>query len=388
MFKHECYKIFTKKSIYIVFFLIVLTMIYANNLPTDMIMKEEIYEELYETFGGPVTEEKGKYVREKMRESDAGELVDEISSRTFEDKATGEVHFSVALAHMIKEQLNERKNILESKIENSDKSSYEYKDAEKELTMLNQIDNTHGFYLIRMWQGMFDFIEPATTVIFLSVLIILGLTPVFSDEYTKRTAGLILATKHGKRKIITAKIMAAITYIVIVITSLHLVNGILKWIKHGGIDGWNAPIQGLSGGIDTISMMEYAHSPYDLAVWELYGLTFFLQFIGAVVIAIMVLFVSVNTKNSMIALFISGAIIGIPFMISQIGLDRGIIQHLANFNYSELIKAAGLFEEYITYNIFGQPILYPTLLFSIFGIITALLLYFTYYQHRNYQVKN
>lgn len=51
MFRHECYKIFTRKSIYIVLFLGILTMYYANRLPIDMTMKEDIYEDLYETWG-------------------------------------------------------------------------------------------------------------------------------------------------------------------------------------------------------------------------------------------------------------------------------------------------------------------------------------------------
>src|SRR5690625_7950346 len=107
MYKHECYKIFSRKSLYVVFFLVVLIMIYANSLPNSMTMKEDIYEDLLETWGGSITEEKIAIAREQMRKSDSGES----TTYTAEDRATGLVHNLYVVASMNIESLNEQKEI-------------------------------------------------------------------------------------------------------------------------------------------------------------------------------------------------------------------------------------------------------------------------------------
>ena len=377
MFKHECYKIFTRKSIYIVFLLVVLTMVYANNKPGDFTLKEDVYEELYQTLGGPVTEEKIMYVREQMKASDSGEK----TSRTFEDRAAGDVYFLVAIAGINKEELYERKVTLEAEIAGLSENSYDHKLAEKELRMLNELGESHGFYLISAWQGMFDFIEPVAGMIFLSTLILLVLTPVFADEYTKRTAGLILATKHGKRKIVTAKILAAITYIFIIFIALHVINLFLQLQKYGGLQGWDAPIQGLH-----IYNWYYGQSPYALDIWQFYMVTLSVQFFASVAVGIVVLTLSVMTKNAMVTLFISAAFLGIPFMIQQLGVDRGVFAYVANLNYGELMKISSLFDQFKAYNVFGFPMLYPHLLLVIISVITAVLIFLTYHRFRNEQV--
>jgi hypothetical protein len=374
VFKHECYKIFTRKSIYIVFFLVVLTMMYANSKPGDLTMKDEVYEELYQALGGPVTEEKVIYVREKMRASDMGEA----TSQTLEE---GNVLFLVALSGMNKDALNERKETLEMELTVLSEKSYEYKVAAKELNMLNELGQPHGFYLIRAWQGMVNFIEPVVGMIFLSTLVILGLTPVFADEYTKRTAGLILATKHGKRKIVTVKMLAAMTYISVIYIALHLVNLFLQLKMYGGLQGWDAPIQGLN----KINWY-YGQSPYTWDIWQFYTITLSVQLFASVAVGILVLCLSVTTKNSMVTLFVSAAVLGIPFMIQQLGLDRGTFAYVANFNYGELMKITNLFDQFKAYNVFGFPMLYPHLLFFFISVITAFLVFFTYHRFRNQQV--
>lgn len=385
MFKHECYKIFTRKSIYIVLFLVILTMFYASRLPIDMTMKEDIYEDLHETWGGPITDEKVSIAREEMKKSDAGEN----RSLTSEDRAASLVHTLFTVASMDQERLTEQKETLEVKIGRLNDQSYAHKEASKELVMLRKLDDPHVFHLTGGWRDMFNFIEPATTVIFLSILILLGVTPVFANEYTNRTAGLIMATKYGKRKIVTAKIWAIITYIAVVLTSLHIVNGILQIIKYGGLRGWNVPIQALSGFLDSLSMIGLEQSPYTLEIWQLYLLTFGLHFLACVAVAIMVILISIVFKNTMQTLLISGAVLGVPSILAQFSLkDKGILAHISLFNYGEFMKVLGLFEEFKAYNVFGYPILYPHLLLGIFTIITTIFMILIYHRFRHTQINH
>src|SRR5690625_3612891 len=139
-----------------------------------------------------------------MRKTESGEN----TTYTAEDRAIGLVHNLYVVAAMNTESLNERKKSLQDQKETLNVNSYAYKEATKELNMLKKLGEPYAFYLTGGWREMFDFIEPGVTVIFLATLIILGVTPVFANEYANRTAGLVLATKHGKRKIVTVKMIA------------------------------------------------------------------------------------------------------------------------------------------------------------------------------------
>src|SRR5690625_681223 len=384
MYKHECYKIFSRQSLYVVFFLVALIMIYANSLPNSMTMKEDIYEDLLETWGGPITEEKVAVAREQMRKSDS----EENTTYTAEDRATGLVHNLYVVAAMNTESLNEQKEILQDKKDTLNINSYAYKEATKELSMLKKLGEPYAFYLTGGWRGMFDFIEPGVTVIFLATLILLGVTPVFDNEYANRTSGLVLATKHGKRKIVTVKMMAILTYIFVVLILFHIVNGILQFIKFGGLQGWNAPIQGLSGWLESLSMLSYDQSPYAFEIWQFYILTFSLQFVACVMFAILVVFISIILRNSMYTILVSGAVLGVPFVLSQFATGKGPLSYINSFNYVELIKASRLFEGFKAYNVFGYPVLYPNLLVAIFVILTTILMILIYNRHRHMQISH
>ncbi|MCZ0703713.1 ABC-type transport system involved in multi-copper enzyme maturation permease subunit [Natronobacillus azotifigens] len=384
MYKQECFKIFTKKSIYLVFAVIVLLLVYVNQLPISMTMREDIFEELEETWGGPVTEEKVELAREAMYASDSGE----VYTNTFEARATDYVQFLVVGSAMQKAEQHDRMNILEEQIALYNEGTYEYKEASKELEMLEEVGDVHGFYLIQSWLEMFEFIEPVTHVLILSIILLIGLTPVFSEEYSSQSLDLILATKHGKAKLVTAKILASITYIAIVFLSLHLINTILNLVKFGGAAGWNAPIQGISEGFDTHSLISYDSSPYSMDVWQFYLLSLVLQLLACIAVGMLVLFLSFLTKNTMITFFISGIIMAIPVLLQQLGITRGIFSYLIHFSYTELIKVSSMFTQFRAFNVFGYPVLYPTLIFILFAVITSLLIFVTYDLFRKQQVGN
>lgn len=384
MYLHECYKILMRKSIYVVLLLIILTMIYANSLPVDMTMKESVYEDLHDEWGGSITEEKVSIAREQMRQSDAGD----DRTITAKDRATGHVHFLFTSASMSHEALMERKASLEEKTARLNVTSYPYKEASKELGMLEKLGEPYAFYLTGGWRDMFSFIEPATTVIFLSILNLLGITPVFANEFTNRTAGLIMATKHGKKRIITAKILATLTYIAVILFSLHIVNAILQVIKYGGLGGWNIPIQGLSSSLESLSMIAFDQSPYALEIWQLYVLTFVLQFMACSALAILVILISIIFKSTMQTLLMSSAVLGVPFMLAQFALDKGILAYIISFNYGEFLKVSGLFEEFHAYNVFGYPMLYPYLFLIVFTVLTIVFIVLIYNRFRHTQISH
>lgn len=376
MFKHECYKIFTRKSIYVVLGLIILMMIYANR--GDITLKEGQYYELYEEWGGPVTEEKLEKARDHMEASD-GRTEGTI---TKDEYKAGEVHFLVASAGMNSARLQERKENLQLKLNQVEEDTFDHKAATMELTMLQKLKEPFGYYLISTWQGMFELIEPIVSVIFLSALIILGITPLFVDEYVNRTADLILTTKNGKRKIVTTKILVAITYISSMFLTLHLVNFVFQWIKFGGTHGWTAPMQNL---YLYWSLVDFSGAPYHWSIWQFYFINLSVQLLGSIALGLLVILISLIFKNTLLTILTSVSILAFPSMLAQFALDKGLFSYIISFNYVEFIKAAPLFQNFKAYNILGQPILYPVVLLVLFALLTGIVLILIYHNYLRMQ---
>lgn len=369
MYKHELYKIFTKKSIYFVLILIILVMVYGyRGISGNETLKGEEFDVLFEEWGGPITEERIEKVQEFMRSSDEGEHF---------PATDGHVHHLVAVSGMNEVDLKERKQDLISEIKRGEEQSYKNKAMQKELAMLEKLEEPFGFYLIRAWQSLFEFIEPFMSVVFLATLIVLGITPLFTEEYSNRTIHLLLATKYGKRKVITAKIMAMITYITVVFITLHGINFIMQVNNFGGISGWDAPMQNLS---TWWSIIYFNTAPFKWNILQFYLITLGIQYMACIFIGILVMFLSIIFKNILITLLTSAIIIGLPSFIGQF-TEEGILTYIDSFNYAELLKASVLFEEFSAYNVFGTPILYPVLLVSIFTLITVIMGILIYHLH-------
>ncbi|MBM7097712.1 hypothetical protein JSY36_18410 [Bacillus sp. H-16] len=379
MYKHECFKIFSKPSIYLVFALITGLLLWGEqSIPPEPVF-DESHEELIERWGGPVTEEMNDIVREEMVMQDSGESPDNLHP------IEGNVHFSIASAWGNKETMKERKADLQMKKEELTPSSYAWRVTSKEQEMYEKVGEAHGFFIVEGWRGMFDFLEPFFSVILLAVLILVGLSPVFADEHGKRMAGLLLATKHGRKKLVTAKLLAGITYIATIFVSLHVVNTVIHVVKFGGLGGWDAPIQSLWPSMFAW-WSPYGQSPFAWNVLEFWGATLTVQFFGSLVFGVLVLVCSQLTRNAMVAFFISGCVLAAPYVIRQLGLEHGMMEYVTAFSYMELIRTERLFQTFEAYNVFGIPVLYHTILICLSALITVGVTVLLYWSHKREQV--
>src|SRR5690625_4731817 len=237
-----------------------------------------------------------------MHASDAGEIS--------VDQATGEVLFLVASSGLKLEQLEGRKDLLNNKIATLEKTTYESQKATKELEMLEELGNPYGFYRIQAWTGMMDLIEPFFSVVLIAIMILLGLSPVFAEDHSQKTIGLVLATKHGKKRLVSAKLLASITYIGVAFILLHLTNFILQLNGYGGLHGWGAPMQSL-----VTYPADYSMSPFAWDVWQFYFIMLTVQFLAGVAFGVLVLCLSHLTKNILMTFFVSGSILALPHIL-------------------------------------------------------------------------
>ncbi len=344
------------------------------------------YQSLYDEWRGPLTSTEIDMANERLlkieeqidREMAEADGFEGVFPQRIEDQAAHSIYTSVVQAGENIEWFEGRKEALHNKTFDPTTTADQAEDAQMEFELLQQLNEPIGFYQTTTWRSTVDFIN-TFGFIFLTVLIILGLAPVFADEHSQKIASLIASTKYGKNKIASAKILASFTYIGALFFSLHLVNVVIEVIKFGRFADGTVPLQNL---------YLFIQSPFSLTIGQYYALALGIQLLGALVIGLLVLFLSIVTRHAMLTFFISGAIIGTPVLFRQLGFDQELIQYITQFSYAELIRVKGLIDQFIVLRLFGQPILYPYLFIAVFLLIASVNVFLIYRQYRNQQIVN
>lgn len=149
------------------------------------------------------------------------------------------------------------------------------------------------------------------------VLIII-LSPVFSEEYTKGTASLVLTGAQGRSKCPLAKIMAS--FIVALAGSLLLISCfVLTFLLYYGPTGFESSVQ--------LSRMRLLDgTPYMISWGAAFGYSWLLWLTAALVVAAVTLAISAAAKSSFTSLVISFVLFVIPMFIP--GIKSGTLLHL------------------------------------------------------------
>lgn len=138
-------------------------------------------------------------------------------------------------------------------------------------------------------------------------VIVILLTPIFSDEYSKRTDALILTGRRGRTICPVAKVIAA--YVISLAGSLILlVFFTLLMVATHGVTGFEASVQLGSLGI-------FADTPYTFTWGEAYAFGCMLWLGATAVLIALCLVVSALAKNSFSALVIAFTLFVIPLFI-------------------------------------------------------------------------
>ncbi|MCC0679489.1 ABC transporter permease subunit [Clostridioides sp. ES-S-0005-03] len=124
---------------------------------------------------------------------------------------------------------------------NSEYSDGNYAQKEKEF-WLSKNKKINEPYLNGYYEGWNYFLLGRDLLIFTILAICISIASVFSGEYQSGTDSVILSSKYGKTKVITAKIISSFLFgtIVFIINTIISI-GIL--ILSFGVDGWNLPLQ-------------------------------------------------------------------------------------------------------------------------------------------------
>ncbi|EJO5348090.1 ABC transporter permease [Clostridium botulinum] len=397
LLKQELYKIFSKKHLFLILALMLL-FTYGFDLITvagNIKDKYESTDRAYnytKPFEGKITKEKEHKIFtlfKSNKDKDKDARITSIYERMWYSYSEQKRPRFVAIADVLRQtdppfynekldktshdfkgyKLNELNEDLKELKRAGKENTYEYKNKSAANNMYKKLSEPKFFYA-EAWEYINSFAIDSNIAIVV-IMLLLGVSPIFSEEYKTKVATIILSSKKGRRECVRAKVLASIIYAIFIAFICNFISTILI-TKIYGIQGFDAPMQ---------CLYDFSCSPYNFTISQFFGTLFFTSLIGAILFVLLILIISNITKSSMMTFFISGFIFVFPMILQRI-VGRANIwwkKPLLNLSITQIFNATKIYEVFSTINIFGYPLIYPYFIL-IYSIVLGILL--TYLLHR------
>ncbi len=167
-------------------------------------------------------------------------------------------------------------------------------------------------------EGWLNFLETGQyMMVFIGFLLVISLSPVFSEEYTRGTDALILTSRHGKRKCAWAKIIASYLFTLLIVGVWLLIQSFVYW-RDFGLDGSGASVQ-------LNNHWTFANVPYFLTNMGAAGYCLVLWIGCSLILTAFVLLLSVLCRSSFATVIAALACYAIPAMFGQMGVPPQLL---------------------------------------------------------------
>ncbi|MCC0643205.1 MULTISPECIES: ABC transporter permease subunit [unclassified Clostridioides] len=253
---------------------------------------------------------------------------------------------------------------------NSEYSDGNYTQKEKEF-WLSKNKKINEPYLNGYYEGWNYFLLGRDLLIFTMLAICISIASVFSGEYQSGTDSVILSSKYGKTKVITAKIISSFLFGTIVFTINTIISiGIL--LLSFGVDGWNLPLQ-----------LTVSSTPYPVTFLQATLLSILVIYMILIALIGFTLLLSSCMKSPFPVLITDIALLFIPLFLKY---------SETNWLYNQILRIlpsnaiSFSFSEYINYR-FGSLIIdLPTMIIFTGLILSIIILPFIKNNFRKHQV--
>lgn len=346
----EFVKIITRKSIYLalagLLALLVLYACFGHSGP----MNGTSY---YKPYEGPITAEKVKVAQDQLQNTSGSE----------ETQNRDGVFYDISIFSP-----------------ESNKNSIRYDESGKVMERTVTVSEIH---YNKPWGYLLEYIDQFGPL-FMIVMILLGLAPVFAEEYALGTAALLRSSKRGKGQLVSAKLMASMLYVVICVAVFTSVNLLVYWLRFGNLAGADTPLQ--SVGMYFVGF-GYEFSPYKFTAVQYYGVQLITHLVGSLIFGCIVLLVSALSSTSFIAMVVNAALVGVPYVAFDVmNFNPGWAKWIEEFSFSTMMRVTKLFQTPASYSIFGLELSYLNLYLIVMTIIAVGVVLGTYRTFRSREV--
>lgn len=190
------------------------------------------------------------------------------------------------------------------------------------------------------------------------------IAPVFAVERSTGMDHLILSSRSGRRKIVTAKLFSILAASVTVTFIYVAATFIFGFLPHASLHGWNAAIQ---------SIPTYARSMFGFQAWQLAVVgAVWLIFTGAVY-SLIVGFISSRMKSQMGTVGVSLAVLFINVGLAAMGdTVTQRFKPLTDFGLANVTLIKEVFGGFKMFHVFGMCVSYPVMAVFVLGLTAAL----------------
>lgn len=247
----------------------------------------------------------------------------------------------------------------------------ELSDSLKRLTALGEPE----FANILLWENLFVNWGEHMMQFLLFIPLAFIIAPVFAVERSTGMDHLILSSRSGRRKIVTAKLFSILAASVTVTLIYAAATFIFGFLPHASLHGWNAAIQ---------SVPAYARSMFGFQTWQLAVVgAVWLVFTGAVY-SLIIGFVSSRMKSQMGTVGVSLAVLFINVGLAAMGdAVTQRFQPLIDFGLANVTLIKEVFGGFKMFHVFGMCVSYPIMAVFVLGLIAVLAVFGIYRGQKN-----
>lgn len=358
LIKWELKRFAKRKYVFVITLLLILLNLYIVNYDYDSFLSynmfmEYIGEEL-NIIQGEMTPEKREFAKQQIKnidqerqhaktEAEGSRLV----MRRFVYNAYLNYQDNPLFPFSYGNRTFENRDELISMLNNLEPQSREHTKLSGYLGLTENVI-TDRFYIMR-W----DYIFRQNFLLFLMIVLVVAMAPVFGEDYSSGVASLTLSSKYGRTKLVKARMFASMIFGTFLLASFFVTELIMK-----------LSLEGVNGFQGRISQMGFIYLPN---VTPLIGLTVFFLFtlLSAMSLALLTLVITLFTRKTFTAMIV--------MVLINIVAEAVKFKYINNFSIRLLVN--NFYSSFIEYNpifVFGNIIHYPIFLVFWVLVISAL----------------
>lgn len=219
------------------------------------------------------------------------------------------------------------------------------------------------FANVLLWENLFNNWGERMMQFLLFVPLSFVIAPVFAVERSSGMDNLVLSSRNGRRKIVTAKLLSVLAASTVVVALYLAATFLFGFLPHGSFHGWDAAIQ---------SVPTYARSMFPWKVWQLAAAgAAWLIFTGAVY-SLIICFISSRMKSQMGTAGVSLAILFVNVGLAAMGdTVTQRLGALVDFGLANVTLIKEVFGGYKVFRVFGMCVSYPVMAVFVLGILAV-----------------
>ena len=219
LFRHELYKVFTRKIVWIGLLFATVLILFSSSMSASQLTQtygniSDFYQNLYSSKEGPISDQLQQEASEWLRANgQALSLKMATGQASIQEKRTLTFYSQIIMPDTLSEKRADKISSLQNDGKNAE-NSYEKKKADLNISMLNSV-KTSSLYFTLPLEDDINFPMGLGFVV-MGILVLIGVSPIFTEEYSTNMDLLILSSKRGRRSVVTSKILSTVVYCIFI----------------------------------------------------------------------------------------------------------------------------------------------------------------------------